>query len=293
MTSPTCFISYSWDSDEHKAWVRHLAIELQRNGVKTNLDQWDIHPGIDFIQYMETSIREADFVLLVCTPDFTRKANIGRGGVGYEKGIVTGEIFEGSASPEKFVPLLRKGMPKDSLPSYLKSRLYIDLRDDYKFDLCIESLLRHIHQEPEYIRPPLGKKPDLPHREDSQNKINGKPIKMPNLATFEQAYQFAYSYSGMNKDRQGAEAFAQLWLEKFFNKDFELFKQAYQFAYSYSGMNKDRQGAEAFAQLWLEKFFNKDFEVFKQAYQFAYSYNGMNKDRQGAEAFAFEQLSKS
>ena len=66
--------------------------------------------------------------LLVCTPIFAQKANVGLGGVGYEKGIVTGEIFANAASPKKFVPLLRKGDSKDCLPSYLKSRVYIDFK---------------------------------------------------------------------------------------------------------------------------------------------------------------------
>jgi len=83
---------------------------------------------MDVTNYMETCIRESDFVLLVCTPIFAQKANVGLGGVGYEKGIVTGEIFADAASPKKFVPLLRKGNPRDSLPSYLKSRVYIDFK---------------------------------------------------------------------------------------------------------------------------------------------------------------------
>lgn len=107
LNKPACFISYSWDSQEHKDWVRSLAIELQSNGVITRLDQWDTHPGMDLAKYMETCIRESDFVLLVCTPNFAQKANAGKGGVGYEKTIVTGEIFQEVASEKKFVPLLR------------------------------------------------------------------------------------------------------------------------------------------------------------------------------------------
>jgi hypothetical protein len=33
MTNPECFISYSWDSEAHKDWVRSLATELMSNGV--------------------------------------------------------------------------------------------------------------------------------------------------------------------------------------------------------------------------------------------------------------------
>src|SRR5712692_1160770 len=88
-----CFLSYSWDSEEHRAWVRRLASDLVENGVEVLLDQWDVAPGDDLTAYMESSIRESDCVLLICTPSFPRKANEGHGGVGYEKTIVTGELF--------------------------------------------------------------------------------------------------------------------------------------------------------------------------------------------------------
>lgn len=70
-----------------------------------------------------------------------QKVNTGQGGVGYEKNIVTGEIFEGISSSKKFVPILRKRSPIDSLPSYLKSRIFIDFRDDKTFDLNLDELI--------------------------------------------------------------------------------------------------------------------------------------------------------
>ena len=196
MTHPKCFISYSWDGDEHKDWVRCLATELQRNGVETRLDQWDTHLGMDVTNYMETCIRESDFVLLVCTPIFAQKANDSLGGVGYEKSIVTGEIFTNAASPKKFVPVLRKGDPKDCLPSYLKSRIYIDFRDDKMFGSSLKNLLRHLHQSPEYTRPLLGSMPDLPTHGVEHSTVIAQPAKNFQLSTFKQVYEFASSVFG-------------------------------------------------------------------------------------------------
>jgi len=286
VTNPKCFISYSWDSDEHKAWVRLLASELQRNGVVTYLDQWDIHLGKDLPGYMETGIREANFVLLICTPVFAEKANAGTGGVGYEKTIVTGEIFEGVANPDKFVPLLRKGELRDSLPSYLKSKAYADFRNDEMFDASIKDLLRHLHGLPKYVRPPLGPRPAMSVESNGQTAVVAPPPKQNQRASFEEVYKFAYSSYGMDKDRQGAEAFAKAWVEEFEHKDFSRFREAYRFAYSSGGMDKNRQGAEAFAKAWVEEFEHKDFSKFKEAYKFAYSSYGMDKNRQDAEAFA-------
>jgi len=161
MPDPKCFISYSWDSSSHKDWVRFLAEMLHQNGVYTYLDQWDVSLGDQLLKFMETSIRESDFVLLVCTNNFATKADAGQGGVGYEKNIVTGEIYSDSAPDTKFVALLREGEPKSTLPYYLKSKAYLDFRNDDFFDQNFEELLRHIYREPKYVRPPLGTKPQL------------------------------------------------------------------------------------------------------------------------------------
>jgi formylglycine-generating enzyme required for sulfatase activity len=123
---------------------------------------------------MEKSVRESSFVLLVCTPNFARKADAGVGGVGYEKAIVTGEIFAGEARETKFVPLLREGDAKESLPSYLKSRLLIDFREDGLFEAKLEELLRHFHGEPLYPLPPIGTKPDW-----TKPKVSKRTQKLP------------------------------------------------------------------------------------------------------------------
>jgi hypothetical protein len=39
-STPTFFISYSWDTEEHKAWVREFAARLRADGIDVTLDQW-------------------------------------------------------------------------------------------------------------------------------------------------------------------------------------------------------------------------------------------------------------
>jgi hypothetical protein len=174
MPHPKSFISYSWESDVHRNWVRNLAESLQTNGVEVLLDQWDVHPGADLPNYMETSIREVDFVLLICTPVFAAKANAGEGGVGYEKTIVTGELFQQVASLTKFVPILRSGTPRDALPSYLKSKVYVDFRKEDRFSHSLEDLLRHLHAVPAFVRPQLGAKPRL----DKTSRVAGVRLRL-------------------------------------------------------------------------------------------------------------------
>lgn len=159
--SPSCFISYSWEDEELKTWVRMLTAQLRLNGVDAHLDQFELAPGADLTHFMESRIRESPFVLLVCTPVFASKANSGIGGVGYEKQIVTGLIFNGNVRDTKFVPLLCRGSAAEALPSYLQSRLFIDFRDGERFTERLEDLLRHLHGAPMYVAPELGPKPDF------------------------------------------------------------------------------------------------------------------------------------
>jgi hypothetical protein len=158
---PQCFVSYAWESGEHKAWVRFLATRLRGKGVNALLDQWDLHPGANLTAYMERSIEESDYVLIICTPTYVEKASQERGGVGYEKTVITGQMFVSALSEAKFIPILRAGSPSEALPGFLKSRLFLDFRKDTEFESRFEELLRHVYNSPRYPPPPLGDRPYL------------------------------------------------------------------------------------------------------------------------------------
>jgi len=168
MSPPICFISYSWDSEDHKKWVREFAVKLTENGIQVFLDQWDVSLGEDVTQWMEKSIEASDFVLMICTPEYAIKANSRRGGVGYESTIITGDLYEKTGRKGKYVPVL-KGDRKTSRPTYLGPRFYCDLRSDDTKQL--EELLRHLHNEPKHRRPELGKKPVFLESEE-ENHVN-------------------------------------------------------------------------------------------------------------------------
>lgn len=160
MASPTCFISYSWDSHEHRNWVRKLAEDLQAHGVEVRLDSYT-EPGSSITQFAETAVRESDYVILVCTPKFSSKANARTGGVGYEAQVVTGEIFHDSVR-RKFIPILRSGTAAQSLPSYLKGKLAVDFRLEESYRDSLEAVLRHIWETPEHKPSVKAGKPTFP-----------------------------------------------------------------------------------------------------------------------------------
>ena len=101
--TPRVFISYSWESDAHKAWVAELAGRLRSDGVNVVLDQWHLRLGDQLPQFMETTVRESSFVLIVCTPRYKERSDGRLGGVGYEGHVITAEVFR-SQNERKFIP---------------------------------------------------------------------------------------------------------------------------------------------------------------------------------------------
>ncbi len=246
---------------------------------------------MDVAAYLETCVRESDFVLLVCTPTFCRKADAGKGGVGYEKTIITGEIYQGIGLPKKFVPLLREASPIESLPSYLKTKMYVDFLDDKLFAQSFEELLRHIYESPRFARPPLGQKPSFISARVSHSRkaeIRPKGFDLSGFKkAYNKAYNFAYSLNGMNMTDEDAQEWAEWWMTHCADKDLAIFKRVYKFAYgSLSGMDMSSEDAQEWAEWWMTHCADKNLSAFKVAYNYARSFNGMNMADEDAQEWA-------
>lgn len=154
-TLPKVFISYSWDDEPHKNWVKDLAARLRNEGIDVNLDRWEVTPGAQLPEYMERSVRDNDFVLIVCTPQYKSRSDKRTGGVGYEGDIMTAEAFI-QGNHQKFIPLLRKGEWRDAAPSWLLGKAYFDFRADPYSEDNYQELYTYLFDEREKA-PPLGK----------------------------------------------------------------------------------------------------------------------------------------
>jgi hypothetical protein len=156
---PVVFITYSYDTDAHKAWVLKLAEDLCARGVDAVLDQYEVHCGDDLAQFMRRSVLESDRVLLVCTPTYVNKAENGVGGVGFEAQIVSAELVK-STDTRKFVPIVRQRKAGcGPLPAYLGARRYIDFCDDAAYGDRLDELARELHGQKAISKPPLGPNP--------------------------------------------------------------------------------------------------------------------------------------
>jgi len=158
--APVVLISYSHDSDEHSQWVLNLATRLRGCGVDVLLDQWELGPGDDVPKFMERAVSESDRMLMICTEPYVRKADEGRGGVGYEAMIVTGELVKDMGT-NKFIPVIRQSAGGSVVPKSVSTRFYVNLSDGEKFEEGLERLVREIKDTPKLRKPPLGTNPYL------------------------------------------------------------------------------------------------------------------------------------
>ena len=129
-------MSYSWDSEKHKEWVRQLADKLTLNGVTTRLDQWDLKVGESYTHFMEKEVELADFIIVVCTPNYARKSTSRIGGVGYEQQIVSGQLISGYPRA-RFLPIIRHGEysgDNRAIPIHFGGTKCIDFRDVKDFE---------------------------------------------------------------------------------------------------------------------------------------------------------------
>lgn len=168
MAIPKAFISYSHDSQDHKKWVLDFATRLRNNGVDATLDQWDLKPGDDLPHFMEHGLASADRVLMVCTEKYVEKANSGAGGVGYEKMIVTADLLK-TIDSNKVIPLIRQS-GGHAVPTFLRSKLFIDFSRPDQFEFSFDELIRTLHNSPLFEKPVVSNNPFVPISETPLNR---------------------------------------------------------------------------------------------------------------------------
>jgi hypothetical protein len=158
MAAVSVFVSYSHDSEPHKAWVLKLATDLRAGKIDASLDQWDLALGQDVSMFMQRGIATSDRVILVCTENYVKKAEAGSGGVGYERLVLTAELIQ-NIDTKKFIPLIRNNTSKEKVPNFLGPRKYIDFSDDGQYGGKLQELLRELLGAPGTVKPPLGPNP--------------------------------------------------------------------------------------------------------------------------------------
>lgn len=184
MEHPTVFISYSQEDDEHKKWVKDLADRLLKDGIEVTVDQYDLTLGDRLPQFMDQSISEVDYVLIICTPTYKIKSDTRKGGVGYEGHIISGELLT-KGNERKFIPVIRKGNIVNALPDFLAGKYGIDLTGGKEFENNYKDLITTIYGAKK--KPKVGDQPSYisqPYHKQSAN-VEDAPVRILGIITDE------------------------------------------------------------------------------------------------------------
>lgn len=158
MKNPTVFISYSHDSEAHKAWVLKLATDLRSHGVNAILDQWDLRLGTDLRFFMEQGLNTSNLVLCICSENYVQNADSGHGGSGYEAMIMTQSLLR-DQHLDFVIPIIRNNYGAQKTPLAFGSKSYIDFNDDDNYIARYQELLERIYNEDVKRKPALGSNP--------------------------------------------------------------------------------------------------------------------------------------
>jgi hypothetical protein len=160
--TPKVFISYCWTSPRHRAQVQEWAERLLGDGVDVVLDVYDLKEGDDKFVYMERMVTDESVthVLVMADQEYARRADARQAGVGTESQIISSEVYD-RVTHSKFIPLVCEyddaGEP--CLPTFLKSRIWVDFSTPEAVNGNWERLVRLLHGKPSQQKPERGQAP--------------------------------------------------------------------------------------------------------------------------------------
>jgi len=160
MKPTNVFISYSWDGEEHQAWVQGLATDLdQYHELHVTFDLFDLDNFSDKNFFMEKAVQDSDIIIIVTTEKYRQKADSRTGGVGIETYLTAIRHWEESEGgrASKIVVVSRE---KYSTPFYLKGKLRVDFHEDDLYQKSLSYLIKVLSRTSKMNRPGKSKSID-------------------------------------------------------------------------------------------------------------------------------------
>ena len=125
---PYVFVSYSHDSEEHNQRVLSLVRQLRADGIDAHCDREVIAPAQGWLRWMHDQVRLADYVDVVCSETYARRAE-GResGGLGlgdkFEGAIIGTELYEAGMASDTFHAVAFGESRQRAVPFFLTAGL--------------------------------------------------------------------------------------------------------------------------------------------------------------------------
>ncbi|MGH0545592.1 toll/interleukin-1 receptor domain-containing protein [Bacillus cereus] len=176
------FVSYSWDSEEHKQWVLELVRKLRSEGYDANFDRGITSTStVNLNQMMVEHMRDDDYIIIVLTEKYTVKADGFAGGVGFET-LLSLPIIQQNL--DKLIILTRQpAVLQKVIPFHLQGINYIDFSNLAEFDDKFEELIYRLQKVPMFDLGPIGEKKlrkPKTHGDSAATVVND--VKVPRLS---------------------------------------------------------------------------------------------------------------
>lgn len=174
---PRVFVSYTHDSDQHKALVLEFATFLRACGIDAELDQWSTDRRRDWYTWMIDLAKRADFIIVVASPTYRR---VGDGDVapaenrGSQSEVSLLREFlhrDRETWARKLLPVILPGRIPDDIPMFLQPYTADHYPVTEFTEAGVEDLLRMLTAQTAHPRPPLGPAVVLP----PSSPVGGKP----------------------------------------------------------------------------------------------------------------------
>ncbi len=167
--------------NNYRAWVAQLASQLRKDGIDARLDRWHLQRGQTIPAFMDSEIRNANKVLVLCSPKYREKVHAMQEGgpstgSGWESMLLSNAMFT-QDTRSKAIPALARGTWTESAPDYLQGLPYEDLTqvDETQLRRAYTALLRSLTGTTE-TAPPLGSAPDIPAPESVSPLFAGRSV---------------------------------------------------------------------------------------------------------------------
>jgi len=158
--TPRVFISYSHDSDQHRARVLALAERLREDGIPTDLDRYvNGGPPQGWPRWMLDRLDAADRVILICTQTYYRRfrghEEPGKGkGVDWEGAVVTQTIYDARSRTTRFIPVLFDPADEPCIPEPVRGQSFYRLDSEPGYLALYDALLDQAGIEPAPVGEP-------------------------------------------------------------------------------------------------------------------------------------------
>ncbi|MHC4443844.1 MAG: toll/interleukin-1 receptor domain-containing protein [Planctomycetota bacterium] len=145
--SPIVFVSYTHDSPQNTKRVLELSDRLREDGINVILDQYLDYPPKNWSQWVGQQIKQADFVLLICTEKYYghvmgKEQTDTHKTIMWEADLIAKPISWATPWDDKFIPVLFDYGDGQYIPDPMEKVMYYPVHSKQGYEALCRHLIR-------------------------------------------------------------------------------------------------------------------------------------------------------